>query len=63
MIARGEKAEEWMEKISSKALIVPCKKEETLQSALIEPTKESILRKVLFNDYQKKSPIDTVIFL
>lgn len=54
VIARGEKAGELLDKISSKALLLPCKKENALQPALMEPAKESVLRKLLFNDFKKK---------
>ena len=52
---RGEKAGEWIDRISSKALLIPCGKEQSVQPALREPAKESILRKLLFNDFKKKN--------
>ena len=54
VIVRGEKAGKWIDRISSKALLIPCGKEQSVQPALREPAKESILRKLLFNDFKKK---------
>ncbi|MCM1134181.1 MAG: Coenzyme F420 hydrogenase/dehydrogenase, beta subunit C-terminal domain [Clostridium sp.] len=54
VIARGKKAGKLMNRISSKARVVPCSREDSMQPALMEPAKESILRKFLFNDYNKK---------
>ncbi len=54
VIARGKTALEMIEKMKEEALVIPCREEQSLQVALKEPAKETILRKLLFNLYAKK---------
>lgn len=50
VIARGECAEEIMEKLRAKAVVFECEENECIQPALHAPAKATILRTLLFKD-------------
>ena len=55
VVVKGEKAKALFSGISADAArIIPCKREDTLQPALQSPAKQTLLRKLLFNDYARK---------
>lgn len=55
VVVKGEKAKALFSGISADAAqIIPCKQKDALQPALQSPAKQTLLRKLLFNDYAKK---------
>ena len=50
VITHSEYAEKIIEKVKDEAIVYECSKEQAEQTALKEPAKESILRKLLFKD-------------
>ena len=55
VVVKGEKAKALFSGISADAAqIIPCKQENALQPALQSPAKQTLLRKLLFNDYARK---------
>ncbi len=55
VIARTNKGKELIEKIRANALVIESEREPAEQVALREPAKETILRKLLFRDFQCKN--------
>ena len=56
VIARSEKARALLNAVEDKATILLCTKENAQQTALREPAKATLLRKLLFRDFAQKGP-------
>lgn len=54
VIARGDGARSLVEGLSAKALVLPCRREEALQSALTASQPEPRLRRALFRDFARE---------